>query len=327
VNLRQLRYLCQVIDSGFSITEAARKLCTSQPGISKQLAVLERQLNVDILVRRGNRIVGVTEPGKAVLQVARRMLTDADNLQHISDKFGMQDSGQLIVGTTHTMARYILPEVIRRFMERYPKVQLVIRQDSEGRMADLVSAGQVDIGITAAPREPHPDLLTVPCYKLQRSVFAPPQHPVLRLRKLTLRELARYPIIILDASSTGGRIVLGAFAAAGIKPNVVMSAIDPDVIKYYVEFNLGIAILPTATFDPQRDKHLRARDAQHLFEPTLVCLQIKREHYLLQYVANFIQFLAPQLTPPILNESIVTGSIPKLPIPEYPPVSGAVKNS
>ncbi len=316
MNLRQLRYLCQVADSGFNITGAARTLHTSQPGISKQLSVLERELNVDILARRGNRIVGVTEPGKAILQVARRMLADAHNLQRISEEFRTQDAGRFVVGTTHAHARYVLPDVIQRFTERYPKVQLVIRQENESRIAGMVSAGDADIGIAAEPPEPHGELLTLPCYKLPRSVITQPRHPLLREKQLSLEHIARYPIITLDASFAGGRKVLQAFAAAGLKPTVVMSAIDADVIKSYVELGLGVAILPTIAFVPERDRRLRAKDASHLFDPTVACIQLRRNQYLLPYMLNFIQLLAPQWTSQALNRALDTGQVPDRPITE-----------
>jgi LysR family cys regulon transcriptional activator len=310
MNFRQLRYLCQVVDSGFNITYAARELHTSQPGISKQLAALEQELNARILVRRSNRIVGLTDPGRSILNVARRILDDAQSLHRMSADFGLQDAGRLVVGTTHTHARYVLPGVIRRFSAAHPRVQVVIRQDNESRIAALVSAGEADVGLTVAPPEPHTDLVCLPCYQLPRSVIVRPGHPLLSVKRLSLKEIARYPLISFDAAFAGGRKVLEAFTPAGIRPNVVMSAIDSDVIKSYVELGLGIAVLPTITYLPDRDTHLRARDASHLFEPTVAGLQIRRNHYLLRYVLDFIEELAPQWKRPALTRALESGQVP-----------------
>jgi LysR family transcriptional regulator, cys regulon transcriptional activator len=316
MNLRQLRYFCHVVDSGYSISAAARALYTSQPGISRQLALLESQVGSSVFTRRGNRIVGMTETGKQVLQVARRMLNDARALQRISEGYSPEDSGRFVVGTTHTHARYVLPGVIRRFTKRYPSVQLVMRQENESRVADLVSRGEADIGVTAQPRESHSDLLGLPCYQLPRSVITRTRHPLLRGGPLTLARIARYPIITLDASFAGGHKVLQAFAQAGLKPSIVMSAIDADVIKAYVALGLGVAILPTICYVVERDKELRARDAKDLFEPTVACIQLRRNDYLPQYMVEFIQLLAPQWTHRSVKEAIDTGDVPRRPVTE-----------
>ena len=316
MNLRQLRYLCHVVDAGYSISAAARKLYTSQPGISRQLSLLEGELGASIFSRRGNRIVGMTETGRQVLQVARRMLNDLRALQRIGEGFSPEDSGRFVVGTTHTHARYVLPEVIRKFTRRYPNVQLVIRQENESRVADLVSTGEADIGVTAQPRESHSDLLGLPCYRLPRSVITGPRHPLLRGGALTLGRIARYPIITLDASFAGGHKVLQGFAAAGLKPTVVMSAIDADVIKAYVALGLGVAILPTIAYVAERDRDLRARDAKELFEPTVACIQLRRNDYLPQYMIEFIQLLAPQWTDRAVMEALSTGQVPRRTVTE-----------
>ena len=316
VNLRQLRYFCQVVDAGYSISAAARALYTSQPGISRQLALLESQLGASVFSRRGTRIVGLTETGRHVLQVARRMLNDARVLQRIGEGYSPEDSGRFVVGTTHTHARYVLPAVIRRFTERYPNVQLVMRQENESRVADLVSAGEADIGVTAQPREPHSDLLGLPCYALPRSVITRPGHALLRGGPLTLERIARYPLITFDASFAGGHKVLQAFAQAGLKPAVTMSAIDADVIKAYVALGLGVAVLPTICYSPGQDKGLRARDAKDLFEPTVACIQLRRNDYLPQYMAEFIQLLAPQWTERAVKESLSSGEVPRRPVKE-----------
>lgn len=318
MNLRQLRYLCEVVDHGYNITGAAGALHTSQPGVSKQLIQLERELGTDLLLRRGNRIVGLTEAGKHASQVARRMLLDAESLRHATAELASEHAGRLIVGTTHAQARYVLPSVIQRFKSRYPDVQLAIRQENESRVPELVSAGELDIGISAEPPVPHDELLILPCHELPRSVITPPRHPLLREQRLTLEKIARYPVITLDATFAGGRKVLQAFAARGLAINVAMSAIDADVIKSYVELGLGVAILPGIAFVPGRDRNLRALDASHLFEPTVVCVQLRRNHYVRGYMFDFIQMLAPQWERAAIEQALRSGVAPHSRITVYP---------
>jgi LysR family transcriptional regulator, cys regulon transcriptional activator len=318
MNLRQLRFLAQVADSGYNITSAAQALHTTQPGVSKQLLALERELGVDILVRRGNRIIGYTAPGKAILTVARRMLNDARTIRTISDEFGTQDSGRLVVATTHTHARYVLSDVVQAFTQRYPKVQLVLRQENATRVAELVATGEADLGVSAVPDEPPPDVIMLPCYSLPRTLIAPSRHPVLKMHPLTIEGIARYPIIALDPSFAGGRRMLRTFAAAGCKPNVVMSATDTEVIKWYVRRGLGIAILPAIAFDPLRDRGLRAIDVSSLFEANIACLMLRRNHYLLRHLVDFIHFLAPHWTREALDRALETGRVPDHPVASYP---------
>lgn len=309
MNLRQLRYFCQIVDSGYSISAAARALYTSQPGISRQVALLEATLGTPVFTRRGHRITGMTETGSQVLHVARRMLSDARSLQRISEGYSPEDSGRFVVGTTHTHARYVLPGVIRRFTRRYPKVQLVMRQENESRVAEMVSRGEADLGVTAQPREAHGELVGLPCYRLPRSVVTPPGHALLRGGPLTLARIARHPIITLDASFAGGHKVLQDFAAAGITPQIAMSAIDADVIKAYVAVGLGVAILPTVAYVAQRDRDVRARDAHDLFQPTVACVQLRRGDYLPQYMTEFIQLLAPEWHRRALEDATSTGVV------------------
>lgn len=307
MNLRQLRYLHGVAEEGFNISRAAAALHTSQPGISKQIQMLEREIGVDILVRKGNRIVGVTEPGQIILEVARRMLHDAENLKRIGEDFTAKDTGRLIVATTHIHARYVLRRVIRDFIRRHPEVQLVLRQGSPSQTARLVASGEADIGVSSAPPEPVHDLVMLPCYKLERSVITRKEHPLLGEKRLTLKSIAKFPIITFDQSFVGGSAVIRAFEGAGIKPNIVLTAIDADVIKTYVELGLGIAILPTIAYEPARDRDLRAMDASALFDPTVTRVELRRESYLRGYMYDFIRLLAPQWDRETIDAASRTG--------------------
>ena len=307
MNLRQLRYLRGIADEGYNISQAAAALHTSQPGISKQVRLLERELGVEILVRKGNRVVGLTEPGEEMLAVARRMLWDADNLKRIGEEYTRKGGGRLVVATTHIYARYVLRSVIKDFTRRYPTVQLVLRQGSPSHIAELVSSGEADIGISSEPPEPVDDLIMLPCLKLERSVIAQTGHPLLKEKRLTLRTIAKHPIITLDQRFIGGLAVLRAFEAARIKPNIVLSAIDADVIKTYVELGLGIAILPSIAYEPKRDRKLRAVTAAHLFEPTITQIEVRHGVYLRSYMYDFIAILAPAWQREAIDKTMRSG--------------------
>ncbi len=293
MNLTQLRYLRGIAEQGFNISRAAAALHTSQPGISKQIQLLERELGVDILVRRGNRVVGVTEPGQAILNVARRMLGDAEILRRIGEEF-TQRKKRLVVATTHIYARYVLRSVIKDFMRLHPDVQLTLRQGNPAQIAQWVAAGDADAGVSSEPPDPIRSIVLLPCSSLQRSVITRTRHPLLKEKRLTLARLAAYPLLTLDQSFPGGAAVLRAFGKARIEPNIVLSAIDADVIKTYVELGLGIAILPSVAYEPARDRRLAAIDASHLFEPTITHIAIRRDSYLRDYLYDFILMIAPE---------------------------------
>jgi LysR family transcriptional regulator, cys regulon transcriptional activator len=291
MTLQQLRYLCGIVDGQFSVSRAARTLHTSQPGISKQILMLERELGADLLVRKGNRITGLTKMGGEVIVVARRMLGDAGAVKQIGAEHTHQTKGRLVIATTHVHARYVLQPVIRRFMEKYADVSLVLRQGSPTQIAEWIATGEADLGFSGNPPEPHAQVIGLPCGSLIRSVILMADHPLTREGRLTLEAIARYAILTLDRSFAGGAAVTEAFAAAGIQPNIVLSAIDADVIKSYVELGIGIAILPSVVHDPVRDPLLRALDAGHLFAPTVTHIQVRRGKYLRSYMGDFIEMV------------------------------------
>jgi LysR family transcriptional regulator, cys regulon transcriptional activator len=249
-------------------------------------------------------VMGVTEPGQAILEVARRMLQDAENLRKIGADFTERSRGRLVIATTHIHARYVLREVIEAFIKRHPAVQLVLRQGSPAETAALVAGGEADIGISSEPSQKIPALVMLACRKLERSVIAPRRHPLLREKRLTLKTIAQYPIITLDQSLVGGSAVLRAFAEAGIEPNIVLTAIDADVIKSYVELGLGIAILPTIAYEAGRDRNLCAIDAKRLFEPTITQIELRRDNYLRSYMYDFITSVAPAWTREAIDRSL-----------------------
>jgi LysR family cys regulon transcriptional activator len=295
MKLQQLRYLREIVRSGLNISDAAEVLHTSQPGVSKQIRLLEDELGVRIFERHGKRIVAITEPGKAVLAIAERLLADTENLKRVGEEFSNEASGRFVIATTHTQARYVLPPVIKGFMERYPAVQLNVHQGNPTQVAQQVASGEADIAIATEAFEFFQELVLLPCYQWNRCVVTPPDHPLLEVKPLTLEAIARYPIVTYDYAFTGRAKVNKAFELRKLSPNVVFTALDADVIKTYVEFGLGIGIIATMAFDPKRDTHLRALDASHLFESSTTRIGLRRGAYLRRYVYDFIGMFAPHL--------------------------------
>lgn len=304
MKLQQLRYLCEVANQGLNLSKAAEILHTSQPGISKQIRLLENELGVDVFVRNGKRVVETTPPGRAILEIAERMLRDAKNLKQVGQEFANEASGSLTIATTHTQARYALPVAIKHFTARYPKVRLILRQGNPTQIAELVTSGVADIAIATEAIELFDELVMLPCYQWNRCVIVPPRHPLLKLKELTLEAIAQHPIITYDFAFTGRSKINQAFDAKGLVPNVVLTAIDADVIKTYVELGLGIGILAQMAFEPKRDRHLRSIDAGHLFEPSTTRIGISRNSYLRRYVYDFIEMFAPHL-----NHAVVTAAM------------------
>lgn len=304
MKLQQLRYLCEVAKRGLNLSEAAEALYTSQPGISKQIRMLESELGVEILVRHGKRVVDITEPGRIILDIAERILRDTENLKRVGREFAAEDSGSLTIATTHTQARYALPPVIQRFIARYPRVRLSLREGSPQQISDLMRSGEADIAIITEAHEHYEDLVTLPCYQWNRCVITPLRHPLLKERQLTLEMIAQYPIVTYDFAFSGNSPIKRAFDARGIKPNVALTAVDADVIKAYVELGLGVGILAKMAFDPARDFGLRLIDASHLFEPSTTRIGIRRHTYLRGYIYDFIEMFAPHLTRRVVDATI-----------------------
>ena len=306
MKLQQLRYICEVARHNLNLSNAAEALFTSQPGVSKQIRSLEEELGVDIFVRHGKRVVAVTEPGKAILEIAQRMLKDVENLRQVGEEFTEEDNGHLTIATTHTQARYALPQVIQRFTKRYPGVRLSLRQGSPTQISELVTSGEADIAIATEAIELYEDLVMLPCYQWNRCVLVPPGHALLKAKKLTLEAIVSFPIITYDFAFTGRSRINQAFADKGLRPNVVLTAIDADVIKTYVELGLGIGIVAMMAYDPKRDTHLRAMDASHLFEPSTTRIGIRKNSYLRGYTYEFIEMFASHLTRKVVDSAMHT---------------------
>jgi len=304
MNLQQLRYLNEIVRQGLKISDAADALYTSQPGVSKQIKLLEDELGIEIFVRNGKRITAVTEPGKAILEIAARILHDTDNLKQVSEEFRTHDSGTLTIATTHTQARYSLPPVVKQFIKRYPKVQLGLHQGNPTQIAQQVLSGEADIAIATESLVLYDELVTLPCFEWHHCVITPPNHPLLAEKKLTLEKLAQYPIITYDFAFTGRGKINAAFQAKHLTPNIVLTAIDADVIKTYVELGLGIGIVAHMAYVPERDKHLRMMDVAHLFAPSTTRIAIRKNEYLRGYTYDFIELFAPHLTHGVVSKAM-----------------------
>lgn len=304
MNLKQLRYICEVCRQGNHISAAAEALHTSQPGISKQLQMIESELGFEIFLRRRNRIVGLTEPGQEAVAIAQRVLTEVGNLKNLGEDVNAIGSGHLTIATTHTMARYVLPKIIDTFMKKYPAIRLGLRQGNPEQVCGLLDAGEADIAIVSDTMRPFPTLSAIPCFPLSRSVVAKAGHPILKVRNLTLQEIAKHPIITYDPAYSGRWKVMDAFKKAKIEPNVIFGSVDADVSKTYAELGIGIAILTTITFDKYHDRGLRARDASHLFEPSTTYVRLRSNTYLRKFVLDFIRMLAPHLSEEDIRSSL-----------------------
>ena len=304
MKLQQLRCLTEVARRGLNVSEAAEALHTSQPGVSKQIRALEDELGVQVFVRHGKRLTAITEPGKAVVAIAERMLAEAQNLKRAGEEYANDQLGTLTIAATHTQARYALPKAVAAFKRRYPKVELVIHQGNPTQICDQVVAGDADLCVATEMISQYPELVSLPVYQWNRCVVVPPKHPLLKETPLSLEKLAEHPIVTYDFAFANRSLVQKAFEARGLKPHVVLSAQDSDVIKTYVELGLGVGILAKMAFDAKRDVMLRAIDASHLFESSTTRLGIKRGAYLRRYAYDFIEAFAPHLAAATVERAV-----------------------
>ncbi|GGE51578.1 transcriptional regulator CysB [Agaricicola taiwanensis] len=265
--------------------------------MSKQIQELELELGFSIFERSRNRVVGLTEPGREVIEVAQRILNQVSSLKNIREDYSAQEVGTLTIATTHTHARYILPSVIKNFMQRNPGVRIGIQQGNPTEVCEILEAGEADLAVGTETMRPFPGLLRLPCFEITRSLIARKGHPILRLKNLTLEAIARYPMIAHDPHRSGRWKILDAFEREGITPTILFDAVDADVSKTYVELGLGIAILATQAVDPRHDRELRARDVSHLFEGSTSYVSLRTNTYLRRFILDFIALLAPQLSP------------------------------
>ncbi|HRO59582.1 MAG TPA: CysB family HTH-type transcriptional regulator [Burkholderiaceae bacterium] len=300
MNLQQLRFVRETAQHGFSLTRAAQAIGTSQPALSRGILELEAELGVDVFVRHGKRILGLTEPGKAVLARAERVLAEVAGIEQVTADFRARDTGELRVATTHTQARYVLPAVIGEFRRRYPAVRLTLLQGSPKQITELVLARQADFAIATEVPEDQDDLLAIPSYDWEHVVLVPAKHP-LAGQTPVLQALVKYPLITYVEEFAGRRRIDRAFAEAGLKPDIVLAAVDSDVIKTYVSVGLGVGIMADLGYDAAQDKGLVAMSAGALFGTNRVKLAVRRDAFLRGFALSFIELFAPEVDPRTLE--------------------------
>ncbi len=307
MKLQQLRYVVEIERCGLNVSEAAEALFTSQPGISKQVKLLEEELGITIFERSGKRFTGITEPGRVILEIAGRILREAENLKRAGEEYGRGDTGRLILAATHTQARYALPVVVRDFVAQHPAVRLEMHQGSPTQIAEWVAAGQADLGIATEALDQYEQLVTLPVRQWSHCVIAPEGHPIAARQPLTLPALAAWPLITYDTAFAGRSRINRAFERMGLTPNIALTALDADVIKTYVSLGLGLGIISALAFDAQRDAGLVALDASHLFESNTTRLALRRGTYLRHYEYDFIELFAPHLSRRVVTMAMQGG--------------------
>lgn len=297
MKLQQLKYLLAIVDNGLNITAAAERLYTSQPGVSKQLKLLEEELGLQLFTRKGKSLGGITAAGEQVIARARLIMQEVDNIRSVASSYYDEEVGSLSIATTHTQARYVLPNVIRDFRARYPQVNLHLHQGTSEQIADMVAANEIDFAIATGSRELFSDLLLVPSYHWNRKIIVPNDHKLAALdRKLTLQDLAEHPLVTYVFSFGGQSSLKRAFADQGLEPDVVFTARDADVIKTYVRMGLGVGIVASMAADCDDQKDMTAIDAEGLFPRSTTWIGFRKDIVLRRYMLDFIQLFAPHIT-------------------------------
>lgn len=304
MNLHQFRFVREAVRQNFNLTTAAKALFTSQPGVSKAIIELEDELGVEIFRRHGKRIRSLTEPGKRILSSIERILDEVETLRRVGKDFASQDQGNFVIATTHTQARYALPKVLTEFTKRFPKVRVSIQQGSPGQIAELLIHDRADIAIATEGIANTPGVLALPGYQWQHVVMVPLSHPLLNQATATLEEIAKYPIITYDKAFAGRSKIDTAFSQRNLSPDIILEAIDADVIKTYVETGMGIGIVAGHAYDPERDRNLKVIPAGHLFGNNVTHLGVKQGAYLRSFVYTFIELFSPTLTKKIVEQAM-----------------------
>ena len=302
MNFQQLRIVRETVRQNFNLTEVAEVLFTSQPGVSKHIKDLEDELGVALFNRKGKRLTGLTEPGKELIGIVERLLLDAQNIKQLADQFTQKDEGQLVVATTHTQARYVLPQVVKQFKAAFPKVHLVLHQGSPQEIVSLLQSGQADIGIATEALEGAEQITTFPYYHWSHGVIVPEGHPLATQKRLTLDQIAAFPIITYHEGFTGRGQIDKAFSDASLAPDIIMSALDADVIKAYVELGLGVGIVASMAYSNVRDQGLTLLNTEYLFRRNTTFIGIRRGHYLRGFAYHFMRLCSNDLTEPVIRE-------------------------
>lgn len=312
MNVSQLRLVLEAIRQNFNLSGVASNLYISQPGVSRQIKDLEDELGVELFERRGKRLVGLTSSGEALVPVIDRILLDVRNLKQVADRFAVQDSGELRIGSTHTQARYVLPSVLQTFRGRFPKVRLVLQQGTPTQIADWLASGEVDVGVSTEVLDRHRDLQVFPAREWRHRVIVPAGHGLVGHELLTLAELASYPLVTYSPGFAGRRVIDAAFAAAGVAADVVLSAIDSDVIVTYVEAGFGVGIVAEMAADAARSAgRLECVAVDHLFDANVAKVAVRRGAYLREFALELVALLAVDMSFDAIMEVLQQGLAPR----------------
>ena len=296
MKLQQLRCIFEVVQNDFNISKAANSLHTSQPGVSKQIQLLEDEVGVQIFQRNGKRLTGLTEPGQQVFESIAEIIREEKNIKRVSEEYEKKDTGNFTIATTHTQARYKLPNVVEEFVKKYPKINLNIHQGNPSQVTEQIVNGDADVGIATESIGLHDKIFCIPCYSWNRIIVMPKSHPLNEEKIITLEHLATYPLITYDYAFTGSTIVSKVFKESNLKPNIMLTAIDADVIKTYVNLNLGIGLIAEMAFDSSKDIDLVSRDVSHLFPLSTTFLGIRKDTFIRASTFDFIKMFTPQMS-------------------------------
>ncbi|MDD5033339.1 MAG: HTH-type transcriptional regulator CysB [Methylococcaceae bacterium] len=312
MKLQQLRYIWEISRNELNVSATADSLYTSQPGISKQVRQLEQELGISIFSRNGKQLTEITDAGKLIIALAGEILGKTQNIRHIAQEYRDNKIGTLSIATTHTQARYVLPPVIRQFMQRYPAIKLNIHQGSPMQIAEEVSRGVVDMAIATEALDQFNNLVVLPCYEWSRCLLVKPEHPLTQLDEITLNDVASYPIVTYVAGFTGRSRIDQAFEKHHLHPQSALSAVDADVIKTYVRLGMGVGIVAQMAYDPVADGDLVALDASHLFGESITKIGLRRDLFFREFIFEFIRLFAPELTPEKIKQAISFREMPEI---------------
>ncbi|MFU8784040.1 HTH-type transcriptional regulator CysB [Aliidiomarina sp.] len=304
MKLQQLRYIVEVLNNNLNVSATAEALYTSQPGISKQVRMLEDELGVQIFGRSGKHLTHVTSAGQEVINIAREVLSRVEGIKAVAAEHNLPDQGTLNIATTHTQARYALPSIIQGFIEKYPAVSLHMHQGSPQQISEFAAKGKADFAIATEALHLYQDLIMLPCYHWNRSILVPPNHPLTKLAAVSIQDIAEYPLVTYVHGFTGRSRLDQAFSKAGLTPKIVFTATDADVIKTYVRMGLGIGVIATMAYEPEKDSDLVAINAAHLFAPSTTKIGFRKGVFLRSYMYDFIERFAPHLTRPVIEQAI-----------------------
>ena len=295
MKLQQLRCIYQIVQNDFNISKAAESLHTSQPGVSKQVQLLEDEVGIKIFQRNGKRLTGLSDAGNALYKSISEIIREVANIKNISNEYEKDDTGGFTIATTHTQARYKLPKVVEAFVKKYPKINLNIHQGDPSQVTEKVLKGDADVGIATESIGQKDNIICIPCYSWNRVLVFPKNHSLMKIKEITLQDIASYPLITYDYAFTGSTIVSEVFKEANISPNIMLTAIDADVIKTYVELDLGVGLIAEMAYDKNKDTLLESRDVSHLFPTSTTFIGIRKDTFVRGFTYDFIKMFTPNL--------------------------------